>query len=167
MNSVPIISIVASRSGTGKTTFLEKLIHELTERGYRVGTIKSDAHGFDMDVPGKDTWRFTQAGSKATAIIGPNKFALIQQTNEKKDLDEVAGMIQDVDLILVEGYKMAEKPRIEVIRQEISTQIVSPPQYLIAIVTDVEEIKAPVPIFNIEDHQSTAEFIISKYGLDR
>jgi len=160
---IPLISIVAARSGTGKTTFLEKLIRELVGRGYKVGTIKSDAHGFEMDVPGKDTWRFAQAGAKATAIIGPNKFALIQQTEQKENLYTVAAMIQDVDIILVEGYKMTDNPRIEVIRREVGTEIVSPPECLIAIVTDVEDMAACVPIFSIEDSKSTADFIISQY----
>lgn len=163
MSNVPIVSIVAARSGTGKTTFMENLIRELVERGYKVGTIKSDAHGFEMDVPGKDSWRFAQAGAKATAIIGPEKFALIQETAQKKNLDEVADMIQGVDLILVEGYKMAEKPRIEVIRREMGTEIISPAEYLIAIVTDVQEITTPVPTLAIDDYQGVADLIVAKY----
>lgn len=163
MSNVQIISIVSARSGTGKTTFMEKLIRELVERGYKVGTIKSDAHGFEMDVPGKDSWRFAQAGAKATAIIGPEKFALIQKTEQKKNLNEVAAMIEDVDLILVEGYKTAEKPRIEVVRREMGTEIISPLEYLIAIVTDVKEIKNSVPIFAIDDYQGVADLIVAKY----
>lgn len=163
MNNMPMISIVAARSGTGKTTFMEKLIAELVQRGYQVGAIKSDAHGFEMDVPGKDSWRFHQAGAKATAIIGPTKFALIQETEDKEDLDTIAGMIQGVDLILVEGYKTADKPRIEVIRRERGTEVVSPLEYLLAIVTDVPEITAPVPVLAIDDYQGAADLIIGKY----
>ena len=118
MKQVSLVSIVSARSGTGKTTFMEKLIKELVQRGYKIGAIKSDAHGFDIDVPGKDSWRFTQAGATVTAVVGPKKFALIEETETKKDLDEVAGMIRGVDLILVEGYKMAQKPRIEIVRSE-------------------------------------------------
>lgn len=163
MSKVPIINIVAARSGTGKTTFLENLIRELVGRGYRVGTIKSDVHGFEMDVPGKDTWRFTQAGAKATAIIGPTKFALIQETQQKKDLWEVADLIEDVDLILVEGYRQAVLPKIEIIRREKGTEVISSPEYLLAIVTDIQEISAAVPIFELDDYSGAADLIIAKF----
>jgi molybdopterin-guanine dinucleotide biosynthesis protein B len=165
MSKVPLINIVAARSGTGKTTFMEKLVTVLVERGYQVGTIKSDAHSFEMDVPGKDTWRFAQAGARVTAIIGPEKFALIQKTQEKKNLDEVADLIQDVDLILVEGYKKADKPKIEIIRREKGTEIISQPEHLLAIVTDVQEITAAVPVLAIDDYQGVADLIISKFSL--
>lgn len=161
MENVPVICVVAARSGTGKTTFLEKLIKEIVARGYRVGTVKSDAHGFEMDVPGKDTWRFAQAGAKATAIIGPDKYALIQKTDGRKDLEEVIKMIEDVDIILVEGFKASGMPRIEVVRKEKGTGLVSPPEYLIGVVTDVRDLDAPVPVLDLEDIQGAADLLIS------
>lgn len=163
MKQVPLVSIVSASSGTGKTTFMEKLIRELVKRGYKIGAIKSDAHGFEIDIPGKDSWRFTQAGATVTAVVGPNKFALVQQTEAKKDLDEVAGMIQGVDLILVEGYKMAQKPRIEIVRSEKGREIISPPEYLVAVVTDIPDLAAPAPVFSFEDHPQVAELIIGKF----
>lgn len=163
MTDIPVVSLVAGASGTGKTTFMEKLIRELTLRGYRVGTIKSDAHGFEIDKPGKDTWRFAQAGAKATAIIGPQRYALIQETDDKKNLDDIVKMIENVDIILVEGYKMSDKPRIEVVRHEKGTAIVSPPQYLIAVVTDVDELAAAVPIYDINDYEGVADLIVGRY----
>lgn len=163
MNNVPIVCIVAASSGTGKTTFLEKLIKEMTGQGYRVGTIKSDAHGFEMDVPGKDTWRFAQAGAKATAIISPAKFALIQVTDKKKELEEVAGMIEDVDIIFVEGYKMSSRPRIEVVRREKGNRPISPEEYLLAVVTDVDELETGVPVFPLDAVGNVADLIIEKY----
>lgn len=167
MKQVPLVSIVSARSGTGKTTFMEKLIAELVRRGYKVGAIKSDAHGFEIDVPGKDSWRFAQAGAVATAIVGPRKFALIQETTAKKDLDEVAGMMQGVDLILVEGYKIAKKPRIEIVRQDKGTEIISPPEYLVAVVTDVPGLTAPAPVFTFDDHARVADLIVAKFLGDR
>lgn len=164
---VPVICFVAAKSGTGKTTFLEKLIKEIVGRGYEVGTIKSDAHGFDIDKPGKDSWRFAQAGSKATAIIGPDKFALIQKTPSKKDLEEVVAMIEGVDIILVEGYKFSNRPRIEVVRSEMGTELVSPVEHLIAVITDVEGLSVPVPVLNINDVEGVADLIIEKYLTNR
>lgn len=161
MGNIPVVCIVAASSGTGKTTFLEKLIREVVCRGYRVGTVKSDAHGFEMDVPGKDTWRFAQAGAKATAIIGPDKYALIQRTEERKGLAEVVEMIEDVDIILVEGYKASEMPRIEVVRREKGTGIVSPLEYLIGVVTDVEDLDAGVPVLDINDIEGAVELLLA------
>lgn len=160
---IPIVCFVAARSGTGKTTFLEKLIKEIVSKGYDVGTIKSDAHGFEMDKPGKDSWRFAQAGSKATAIIGPDKFALIQKTTVKRDLEEVAALMEDVDIILVEGYKFSDRPRFEVVRSEMGTEIVSPLEHLMGIITDVKDLFVPVPIFDLNDVQGVAELIIHQY----
>lgn len=165
MNNVPLVCIVSASSGTGKTTFMEKLIKEMTGRGYRVGTVKSDAHGFEMDVPGKDTWRFAQAGAKAAAIIGPAKFALIQQTDKKKDLEDVVRMIEDVDIILVEGYKMSSWPRIEVVRREKGNRPISPEEYLLAIVTDVDELEAGVPVLPLDAAGAAADLIVRNFLL--
>lgn len=163
MVKVPVICIVSKNSGTGKTTFMEKLIPEFIKKGYQVGTIKSDSHGFEMDTPGKDTWRFTQAGAKATAIISPNKYAVIQQTDTKMELDEVVKKIEDVDIILVEGFKMSDKPKIEVIRRAKEAEIVSEEEDLIAVVTDVHELLVRVPVFGLEDHAQVARMLINKY----
>jgi molybdopterin-guanine dinucleotide biosynthesis protein B len=160
---VPVVCFVAAKSGTGKTTILAKVIRELNRRGYEVGTVKSDTHGFEMDQPGKDTWKFMQAGAKATAIIGPDKYALIQSTKEKQDLDSVASLIHGVDIILVEGYKGSDKPRIEVIRKERGTDIVSAAENLIAVVTDVEGLPVSVPVLNINDAGGVADFLVKKY----
>lgn len=165
MSRVPLVCIVSGRSGTGKTTFMEKLIEELVGRGYRVGAVKSDAHGFEIDVPGKDSWRFTQAGARVTALVGPDKFALVEKTEQKKDLDEVAALFKGVDLILVEGYKTAEKPRIEVVRAAKSREVVSPAEYLWAVVTDVPDLPVPVPKFSLDDYPGVADFIINKFKL--
>ena len=162
MGNVPVVCIVAASSGTGKTTFLEKLIKEVVNRGYRVGTVKSDSHGFEMDVPGKDTWRFAQAGAKATAIIGPEKYALIHKSEGRKDLGQVIEMIEDVDIILVEGYKASQMPRIEVVRREKGTDIISPLEYLIGVVTDVEGLDVPVPVLDINDIEGAADLLIGK-----
>src|SRR5512146_1450381 len=105
MPLVPVVSVVG-KSNVSKTTFLEKLIPELVRRGYRVGTVKHDVHGFELDTPGKDTWRHRQAGSRAVAISGPDKIALFLGVEREAKLDEVAELIDgQVDLILTEGYK--------------------------------------------------------------
>ncbi|ADY57343.1 molybdopterin-guanine dinucleotide biosynthesis protein B [Syntrophobotulus glycolicus DSM 8271] len=163
MDNIPVVCIVSKNSGTGKTVFLEKLIAQFCGRGYRVGTVKSDTHGFEMDIPGKDTWRFTKAGAKAVGIIGPDKYALIQQTDSKKDLDQLTEMIEDVDIILVEGYKKSAKPKVEIVRKAKGTEIVSAEKDLLAVVTDVRELSVSVPVFALEDCVQVADMLIEKF----
>jgi molybdopterin-guanine dinucleotide biosynthesis adapter protein len=161
--NIPIICVVAARSKTGKTTLLEKLVREITGHGYKVGAVKSDAHGFDIDVPGKDTWRFAQAGARCVAISGPDKFALIQKTDQKKDLDGLAALMSDVDIILVEGFRSAGRPKIEVVRGERGQDIISPEGDLIALVTDIKDLKTSAPVYGLDDHQGLARLIMDAY----
>src|SRR5512146_1371847 len=114
MPLVPVVSVVG-KSNVSKTTFLEKLIPELVRRGYRVGTVKHDVHGFELDTPGKDTWRHALAGSRAVTISGPNKVAVLLGVEREATLDEVVELIEgQVDLVLTEGYKREAKLKIEV-----------------------------------------------------
>ena len=102
---IPIISIVG-KSNSGKTTLIEKLIPELNRRGYRVGTVKHDVHGFEVDKEGKDSWRHRKAGAYSTIISSPQQIALIRTMNADTPLDEIRDrFIQDVDIIIAEGYK--------------------------------------------------------------
>jgi molybdopterin-guanine dinucleotide biosynthesis protein B len=163
MSGIPVLCFIAAKSGTGKTTFLEKLIQEMIIRGYEIGVIKSDVHCFEIDIPGKDSWRFAQAGAKATAIVGPDKFALIQKTDRKNDLEDVIPLIQGVDIIFVEGYKAASRPKIEVVRRERGTEVISDFENLVAVVTDVPELSVPVPCLDINDYRGAADLIIEKF----
>lgn len=159
---VPIISVVG-KSDVGKTTFLEKLIPELIRRGYRVATVKHDTHGFDIDVPGKDTWKMAQAGSHIVAISSPQKLALIRKVDQEKTLDEIAQMVgADVDIILTEGYKRGKKPKIEVSRREKSTELLCEPNELVAIVTD-NDFDVRVPHFGLDDVSGVADLLERRY----
>jgi len=111
---IPIVSIVG-RSGSGKTTLIEALVPNLTARGYRVGTIKHDVHGFEIDHEGKDSWRHKQAGAAVVVLSSPSRIALVMDVEREWDPDEM-GMFWTggVDLVLTEGYKRACFPKIEV-----------------------------------------------------
>ena len=112
---------VIGKSGSGKTTLLEKVIRELVGRGYRLAAVKHHSHSnFEIDVPGKDSWRFAQAGSEQVVISAPEKLASYRKLQHEVSLDEITQAIRDVDLILVEGYKKANKPTVEVIRSAVS-----------------------------------------------
>ncbi|WP_300157212.1 molybdopterin-guanine dinucleotide biosynthesis protein B [Solidesulfovibrio sp.] len=160
---VPVICIVAGRSKTGKTTLMEGLIDELTRRGHRVGAVKSDCHGFDMDVPGKDSWRFGRAGARATAVVGPGRYAVIQRTEAKSELDAVAALMRDVDIILAEGFKHSDKPKIEVVRQAMGDTLVSRAADRIALVTDVDWGAVSTPVFGLDDYPAIASFLVDAY----
>jgi len=101
---IPIVAIVG-KSGSGKTTLLEGLIRELKQRGYRVGTIKHDAHAFEIDRPGTDTWRHAQAGSEHVVISLAQRVASIRRVEREQRLDELAAGMADVDIVLTEGYR--------------------------------------------------------------
>ncbi len=159
---IPIVSIIG-KSNSGKTTLLEKLIPELKRRGYRVATIKHHAHaGFEIDQPGKDTWRHAQAGSDVVVITSPDKLALIEQLQRELSLDEIAARIDGVDLILTEGFKSAGKPAIEVLRAGRGLERVGDPGQLAAIASDAP-LEAPVPVLDLNDAVSIADFIEQRF----
>jgi len=147
--TIPILSVVG-RSGVGKTTLIETLIPELKKRGYRVATIKHHAHpGFEIDQPGKDTWRHAQAGSDHVVIAAPDKIANIRLLDEEMTLDQIISEINDVDIILTEGYKRAGKPAIEVVRKEKGLELLCGPEQLFAIATDTK-LDSNTPQFSLD-----------------
>jgi len=159
----PIISIVG-KSDSGKTTLLEKLISEFRKRGYLIGTIKHDIHGFDIDHEGKDSWRHKKAGAVSVVISSPSKLAVIKDTDEDKDLDLlVAEYLPDVDIIFTEGYKRENKPKIEVFRKEIHKELLClKDENLIALVTN-QRFVIGVPCFDIDDVKGLSDFIEEKF----
>ncbi len=155
----PIFSIVG-KSGVGKTTLLEKLIPELKRRGYRLATVKHHSHpGFEIDRPGKDTWRHAQAGSDHVVIAAPDKIASIRRLERPLSIDEIAAGIHDVDLILTEGFKRGGKPAVEVVRAEKGLDLLCEPPQLVAVATDTWLDALIVPQFNLEDVSAIADFI--------
>jgi molybdopterin-guanine dinucleotide biosynthesis protein B len=160
----PIISVVG-KSGVGKTVFLERLIVELKGRGYRIGTVKHDAHGFDIDQPGKDSWRHAQAGSDTVVISSARKVAVIKRLQEEMTLDDIArAYLDDVDLVVTEGYKSGPKMKIEVSRRESGGELVCSPEELIAVVTD-QSFHIAAPQLELDDVQGVAD-LIEKQFLD-
>ena len=153
----PIISIVG-KSDAGKTTLIEKLIPELKRRGYRVATIKHDAHRFDIDHPGKDSYRHFNAGADWTIIGSPEKLALVRRLDRELTLDEIAAQISDVDVVLTEGYKREARRRIEVSRRARTTELISQPEELLAIAADYP-IELGVPVYDLNDAVGLVDLI--------
>ena len=134
MSRIPVYSVVAY-SNTGKTTLLEKLIPELRSRGFRVAVIKHDAHEFDIDHEGKDSWRFTKAGAEVTVIASQTKAAVME--NRHVPIEELIERVKDVDIILTEGYKQGPWPKIALQRGDNGKPLPLPPQECLAVLTDV------------------------------
>jgi molybdopterin-guanine dinucleotide biosynthesis protein B len=157
----PIISVVG-RPKVGKTTFLTKLIADLTQRGYRIGVIKHSVHAFDVTQPGKDTWKHTQAGAKAVAFASARELVITHQLDQEKSIDEIAAMLGNVDIVLTEGYKRGDKAKIEVSRRELGTDLVSRREDIIAVVSD-HPVDLDVPRFDLDDASSVAQLIQERF----
>lgn len=160
------VSFVA-KSGTGKTTLLEKVIAELKRRGYRIGAIKHDAHRFDIDHPGKDSYRITAAGADTMLISSPEKLALVKRHDATPPIHElIETYFRDVDIILTEGFKKSNLPKIEVHRKERSATLLCRGEEndpcLIAVASD-EPLELDVPVFDINDAPGIANFIEEKF----
>jgi len=160
----PIISVVGT-TGSGKTTFLEQLIQELKTRNHKVGIIKNDVHGFDIDKPGKSTWRFREAGADNVMICGPDKMAFIEIHEEKKGLDHYLTFFKEMDLVLTEGFKRENKPKLELYRQENAKDyLLCNEDELAALITDDEPpMKINKPIFRFQDIKKIADFLEETY----
>lgn len=133
-----VVNVVSEVSNVGKTTVIEGMIKELKSRGYSVGTIKHDAHGFDIDKKGKDTYRHREAGSETVIISSRNRMAMIKEVENEIPLEELINMVSDKDFVIVEGYKKSSLQKIEIFRGEVSKNIITPKDKLICLATDTE-----------------------------
>lgn len=153
----PIVSIVG-RSKSGKTTLLENLIVELKKRGYRVGTMKHTPLGMTWSDDDKDSQRHIKAGSEATIMVAPDKLVLIKPVTEAPSLEEVARLFsEDCDIILAEGFKQGDAPKIEVHRRGVATPL-KDVKKLFAIATD-EKLDTTVRQFALDDIKGMANLI--------
>jgi len=153
----PVISVVA-RSGTGKTTYLERLIPELKKRGITLGVIKHDAHKFDIDIPGKDSWRIAQAGTDIVAITSAEKTAMIEKHEQPVPLNKIIRRMRTCDLILTEGYKAGFKPKIEIRRTALGNDPLCADDELVAVVSDDNQPER-VPVLSFDALAEMADLI--------
>ncbi|MBF0233154.1 MAG: molybdopterin-guanine dinucleotide biosynthesis protein B [Desulfamplus sp.] len=157
----PVISII-SKKRSGKTTFIVKLIPELKRRGYRVGTLKHDTHGFDIDHEGKDTYKHKQAGSETVVISSPWKISVIKDVRQELTVDEILeSYFKDMDIVITEGYKNANKPQIEIFRSSAHTSPIyrkGEKNSLMAVASDIV-LDMDVPVYDINDIRGVADLI--------
>ena len=162
---MPAIISIVGKSGSGKTTLIEKLLPELKNRGYRIGTIKHAAHEVEFDKEGKDSWRHRRAGADSVLVVAPNMIALVKHT-ANQNLDKLDRYFEDMDIILTEGFKSGDKPKIEIFRPEVHRELLCQDDaQLIAVVTNAS-INLGVPVFGLEDITGLADFVVTHYILD-
>ncbi len=161
---IPILSVVG-KSDSGKTTLIEKIVRELKSRGYRIATVKHDAHSFDIDHKGKDSWRHKQAGAVVSIISSPEKLAVVQDTNKDHSLAELRDLfIRDVDLIISEGYKREKHPKLEVFRSELHRDLLCrEDDNLIAIAGDPQNPPVGIPVFDLNNPSPLCDFIEKRF----
>jgi molybdopterin-guanine dinucleotide biosynthesis protein B len=165
-NQPPPIVIIAGRSGSGKTTLIEGLIPELKKRGLRVGSIKHHKEGdFDIDHPGKDSWRHKKAGAEKTVISSPTRIGLVMDTDHDYRPDEMIGFFHEMDIVLVEGHKEEDLPKVEIFRQELhDSPLFLKDHGLIAVMTN-STLKIGVPVLSLDDITGLADLLVRHFKL--
>ena len=167
--TIPVLGF-AAYSGSGKTTLLTNLIPILVTAGLRIGLIKHGHHNFQIDQPGKDSYRLRQAGAEQVLLTGRQRSALIiehpQPTQEPRLEDQFKHLdCERLDLIIVEGFKHAAIPKIEVYRFDLGhPQLYPNDSHIIALVTDITpELTPNIPVFDINQPRQVADFILNQW----
>ncbi len=159
---------LAGWSGSGKTTLIVKLMPELVGRGFEVSTMKHAHHNFDIDEPGKDSYEHRVAGAKEVMISAANRWALMHELRgeEKPSVEELIGRMTPVDLLLVEGFKSHLHPKIEVHRPSVGKPLLQKDdKEIVAVASDEEIAGLPVPVLDINDSGTIADFIVKTCAL--
>lgn len=155
----PFVAAVSGVKNSGKTTFLEKLVAELTKRGYRVAVIKHDGHEFQADREGTDTYRLQQAGAYGTCVFSRGQWQVVKKQPEA-DVEELMGFFPEADFILLEGMKDSLFPKFELLRKGVSKRSVCDAKTLLALVTDTELRLPEIPVLGLDEIKKAAEILI-------
>ncbi len=157
------VSFVAASSNSGKTTLIEKIVRILKERGQRVAVIKHASKGFELDRPGKDSWRFREAGADAVVLVGPEGMALMKKIDEEPALGEIEALVQGFDIVIREGFKHDALNKIEVFRTGVSGKqpLCMTDRSFLALVSD-SPVPVALPYFDWNDAGAIADFILTK-----
>lgn len=156
----------AGYSGAGKTTLIEALIPRFIAEGLTVSLIKHAHSGFDIDRPGKDSWRLREAGCREVMLVSAKRWVIMHELRERPEptLDEQIALMGDCDLLLVEGYKASPIPKIEVHRPSHGRPLLHPDNpHIVAVATD-QAMELPLPRLDLNDVPAVAGFILRHQG---
>jgi molybdopterin-guanine dinucleotide biosynthesis protein B len=151
---------------SGKTSLMERLVAEITGRGFSVSTVKHVHHTVDLDQPGKDTYRHRLAGAREVVLASADRLAiLVEHRGPEPELPAVLARLAPVDLVLVEGYKRDAHPKVEVWRAETGHPLIQPGDPLVRAVATDAALTLPVPVLDLNDTRAVADFILREVGL--
>lgn len=158
---------VVGWKNAGKTGLMERLVTEITARGYSVSTIKHAHHTFDVDHAGKDSHRHRVAGAREVLLASRNRFALMHELRDEEEptLDQLLGKLSPVDLVLIEGYKRDAHPKVEAFRAAPGNALIAPGDETIHAVASDTKLDIDRPLFDLDDTVSIADFILGEVGL--
>jgi len=158
---------VTGWKNAGKTGLMERLVSEITGRGFTVSTVKHAHHNFDVDHPGKDSFRHRAAGASEVLLASRKRIALMQELRgaDEPPLAELLGKLAPVDLVLIEGYKRDTHPKVEAWRAETGNPLIAPGDPHIHAVASDTALELDRPVFDLNDTSAIADFILSEVGL--
>jgi len=160
------ILCIVGQKGVGKTTLIERLVPELKRRGFRVATVKRPPHHFELDTPGKDSYRHFHAGADATVVYADDRLALLRRQHSPVTLEQLAGeLLADCDLVLVEGHKNAPLPKIEVFRTGVHPEPLYNGQAEYLAIASDQPLDLGIPCLDLADPAAIAEFIARRLAL--
>ncbi len=154
---------------SGKTTLVARLVTDLKSRGFSVSTMKHAHHAFDLDQPGRDTYKHREAGAQEVVISSGKRWAIMHelQRDENYTLDDLLVKMQPVDIVLVEGFKSNAHPKIETHRSQSEMPLVSAEnKTIIAVASDCDVDTNGLPCLNLNDVPAVADYIIAQTGLE-
>ena len=158
---------VVGWKNAGKTGLMERLVTEITSRGFSVSTVKHAHHTFNVDHEGKDSYRHRVAGATEVMLASRNRFALMHELreNDEPTLEQLLAKLAPVDLVLIEGYKRDAHAKIEAFRAETKNSLIAPDDPTIMAVASDTEMTLDRPVFDLNDTVSVADFILKNVGL--
>ncbi len=158
---------VVGWKNAGKTGLMERLVSEICARGFSVSTVKHAHHVFDVDHPGKDSYRHRTAGAREVLLASRRRVALMHELRgaPEPSLDELLARLSPVDLVLIEGYKRDAHPKIEAFRAETGNPLIAPDDPTIRAVASDTPVDLDRPVFDLNDAPAIADFILQETGL--
>lgn len=155
----PKLIAISGVKNSGKTTLIEKIIPRLTKENLKVATIKHDGHDFEADIEGTDTFRHKKSGAMGTAIFSKNKFMVIKEEKNITEKDLIDSF-KDADVILLEGFKYSDYPKIEIVRKGNSTESICKKETLIALVSDFDIKVKDIDVLDLNDIDAISERLL-------
>ena len=158
---------VVGWKNAGKTGLMERLVAEITARGFTVSTVKHAHHSFDVDHPGKDSYRHRAAGASEVLLASRQRVALMQELRgaDEPSLEDLLARLSPVDLVLVEGYKRDTHPKVEAHRAETGNPLIAPDDATIRAVASDVPLTLDRPVFDLNDTRAIADFVLAEVGL--